>query len=52
MKVKTGCTDAIAYQELSGRKVISQFNGGQITTDAGGLLLREIYFKGSQNVIY
>ena len=42
MKVKTGCTDAIAYQELSGRKVISQFNGGQITTDAGGLLLREI----------
>ncbi|MDG6025371.1 MAG: hypothetical protein E3K40_01410 [Candidatus Brocadia sp.] len=28
MKVKTGCTDAIEYQELSGRKVMSEFNGG------------------------
>ncbi|MBL1169752.1 MAG: hypothetical protein D8M50_13045 [Candidatus Brocadia sp. AMX1] len=42
LKVKTGCKDAIEYQGLSGRKVISQFNGGQITTDAGGLLLREL----------
>ncbi len=42
MKVKTGCTDAIEYQELSRRKVISEFNGEQITTDAGGLFLREI----------
>ena len=40
--MKTGCKEAIEYQELSGRKVISQFNGGQITTDAGGLLLREL----------
>ncbi|MBL1168818.1 MAG: IS1380 family transposase, partial [Candidatus Brocadia sp. AMX1] len=40
--MKTGCKDAIEYQGLSGRKVISQFNGGQITTDAGGLLLREL----------
>ncbi|GAN34992.1 IS1380 family transposase [Candidatus Brocadia sinica] len=38
--MKTGCKDAIEYQGLSGRKVISQFNRGQITTDAGGLLLR------------
>ncbi|MCC7210315.1 MAG: transposase, partial [Candidatus Brocadia sp.] len=42
MKVKTGCTDAIEYQELSRRKVIPEFNGEQITTDAGGLFLREI----------
>ncbi|BBO18455.1 conserved hypothetical protein [Candidatus Brocadia pituitae] len=42
MKVKTGCTDAIEYQELSGRKVLSEFKGGQITTDSGGLFLREI----------
>ncbi len=42
MEVKTGCKEIIEYQELSGRKVLSQFNGGQITTDAEGLLLREI----------
>ncbi|MEP9411170.1 MAG: hypothetical protein HRF42_07150 [Candidatus Brocadia sp.] len=42
MKVKTGCKDAIEYPGLSGRKVVSQFNGGRITTDASGLLLREL----------
>ncbi len=40
--MKTGCKEIIEYQELSGRKVISPFNGGQITSDAGGLFLREI----------
>lgn len=41
-KGEIGCKDAREYQELHGRKVINQFNGGRITTDAGGFLLREI----------
>ena len=32
----------LKFQDLGGRKVESDFNGGDITSDAGGLLLREI----------
>ena len=30
------------FQELEGRRVEAEFNGGQITSDSGGLLLREV----------
>ncbi len=30
------------FQGLGGRKVVGDFNGGTVTSDAGGLLLREI----------
>ncbi len=30
----------LEFQGLEGRRVEAEFNGGQITSDAGGLLLR------------
>lgn len=30
------------FEELGNRQVVAQFNGGTISTDAGGLLLREV----------
>ena len=42
----TECTAAqVTFQPLSGREVVAQFNGGTITSDAGGLLLREVEAK-------
>lgn len=39
----THCTqDPIEFQGQSGRDVVADFGGGQITSDAGGLLLREV----------
>ena len=32
----------LQFQGLDGRRVEAEFNGGQITLDAGGLLLREV----------
>ena len=32
----------LEFQGLDGRRVEAEFNGGQITSDAGGLLLREV----------
>ena len=32
----------LEFQELEGRRVEAEFNGGQITSDSGGLLLREV----------
>lgn len=41
--MKTECiSNAIEFQELSKRKVVAQFDGGAISTDAGSLLLREV----------
>ena len=41
--MKTDCkSKQIEFQELGARKVIGKFNGGTITSDGGGLLLREI----------
>ena len=34
--------DGIEFQALGGRHVLAAFDGGKITSDAGGLLLREI----------
>lgn len=39
----TECTQScFGFAALYQREVVSQFNGGDITTDAGGLLLREV----------
>ena len=39
----TECTqDSFAFHPLSRRAVRARFDGGAITTDAGGLLLREV----------
>jgi hypothetical protein len=39
----TGCNTASSeFQGLGGRQVVGGFCGGDITSDAGGLLLREV----------
>lgn len=39
----TQCTQGFFdFQPLEGRQVIASFNGGKVTSDAGGLLLREV----------
>lgn len=39
----TECTQKeLAFQPLGRRKVAAQFNGGQLASDGGGLLLREV----------
>jgi len=41
--MQTDCTlKGLKFQGLFNREVVSDFNGGNITSDAGGLLLREI----------
>jgi Transposase DDE domain group 1 len=41
--VKTECiADQFEFQPLGGRQVSARFDGGTITSDAGGLLLREV----------
>lgn len=40
--IKTECSmERIEFQELVKRKVIGKFDGGMITSDGGGLLLRK-----------
>ncbi len=34
--------ESLEFHPLKGRQVVSRFDGGEITTDAGGLLLREV----------
>jgi hypothetical protein len=42
----TGCiSPSFAFQDLGSRDVIAAFDGGQITSDAGALLLREVDSK-------
>ena len=42
----TQCTPTLFdFQPLGSREVVAAFNGGKITTDAGGLLLREVESK-------
>jgi hypothetical protein len=44
--VPTQCTTpALAFEPLGARHVIASFDGGAVTSDAGGLLLREIDAK-------
>lgn len=35
-------TDDLLFQDLGSRQVVARFDGGDITSDAGGLLLREV----------
>jgi hypothetical protein len=39
---KQGTTEPVAFHDLDRRKVVAQFDGGTITSDAGALLLREV----------
>jgi hypothetical protein len=42
----TQCTqDDLFFQDLGPREVVARFDGGQVTSDAGGLLLREVEHK-------
>lgn len=42
----TECTpNLFAFQELGSRRVEAAFDGGQVTSDGGGLLLREVEAK-------
>jgi hypothetical protein len=44
--MKTDCkSNRIEIQDLGRRQVVGEFNGGDITSDAGGILLREINRK-------
>ena len=44
--MKTECTPSLfEFQPLASRKVTARFDGGMITSDAGGLLLREVELK-------
>ena len=41
--MKTECTaDQLEFHGLGRRKVVGEFNGGKISSDSGGLLLREV----------
>lgn len=40
--MNTLCHKQLSFESLFGKKVIADFEGGQITSDAGSLLLREI----------
>jgi len=43
--MRTHCiSKQFSFQDMERRKVVSAFDGGHITSDAGGLLLREIEF--------
>lgn len=42
----THCNDTqLLFQDLDRRHVVARFNGGPVTSDAGGLLLREVEAK-------
>jgi len=42
----TQCNEQnLLFQDLGSREVVARFDGGQVTSDAGGLLLREVETK-------
>jgi Transposase DDE domain group 1 len=42
----TQCNDAeLVFQDLGSREVVARFDGGKVSSDAGGLLLREVEEK-------
>jgi hypothetical protein len=42
-KMQTECnSNQLSFQDLGQKKVVADFNGGTISSDAGGLLLREV----------
>jgi hypothetical protein len=40
--MKTVCHNQLIFESLFSKEVIANFEGGQITSDAGGLVLREL----------
>jgi Transposase DDE domain group 1 len=41
--VETDCTQrTFGFQELGAREIVARFDGGRVTSDAGGILLREV----------
>jgi hypothetical protein len=41
--VKTQCTQrSFGFQQVGGREIVARFDGGRVTSDGGGILLREI----------
>jgi hypothetical protein len=40
--LKTVCRNQLIFESLFSKEVIADFEGGQITSDAGGLVLREV----------
>lgn len=41
--MQTECTtDSLAFQGVAGRAVVARFDGGTLTSDGGGVLLREV----------
>jgi hypothetical protein len=41
--VETDCTQrAFGFQQVGGREIVARFDGGRVTSDAGGILLREV----------
>jgi hypothetical protein len=41
--MQTQCaSDQLCFQDLGNKKIVASFDGGTITSDAGGLLLREV----------
>src|SRR4051794_28105031 len=45
-RVMTECiTTDLLFQDLGSRQVVARFDGGAVTSDAGGLLLREVEAK-------
>jgi hypothetical protein len=41
--VQTQCTQrSFGFQQVGGREIVARFDGGRVTSDGGGILLREI----------
>ena len=41
--MQTQCTQrAFGFQQVGGREIVARFDGGRVTSDGGGILLREI----------
>jgi len=40
--METVCHNQLTFESLFSKEVVADFAGGQITSDAGGLLLREL----------
>ena len=41
--MQTQCTQrSFGFQQVGGREIVARFDGGRVTSDGGGILLREI----------
>ena len=55
--MRTQCSrDLFGYEAVEGRQVVAAFDGGEVTSDAGGLLLgatdrRSVWWDGSRPVL-